>query len=76
MLFASAGKAIRFSEHDVRPMGRNAAGVRGMKLAGAGDEVISLSIIGAGPILTASENGYGKLTPVEEFPCTAAAARA
>jgi DNA gyrase subunit A len=68
MLFAKAGKAIRFSEQDVRPMGRTAAGVRGLKLAGADDEVIALSIIGEGPIVTATENGYGKLTPIEEHP--------
>jgi DNA gyrase subunit A len=68
MLFASSGKAIRFSEQDVRPMGRTAAGVRGLKLAGATDEVIALSIIGLGPIMTATENGYGKLTPIDEHP--------
>ncbi|HVY66875.1 MAG TPA: DNA gyrase subunit A [Gammaproteobacteria bacterium] len=68
MLFASSGKAIRFSENDVRPMGRNAAGVRGLKLAGETDEVIALSIIGEGPIMTATENGYGKLTPLDEHP--------
>jgi DNA gyrase subunit A len=68
MLFASSGKAIRFAEQDVRPMGRTAAGVRGLKLGGPTDEVIALSIIGAGPILTATENGYGKLTPVDEHP--------
>jgi DNA gyrase subunit A len=68
MLFASSGKAIRFSENDVRPMGRNAAGVRGLRLGGPADEVIALSIIGEGPIVTATENGYGKLTPLEEHP--------
>jgi DNA gyrase subunit A len=68
MLFASSGKAIRFSEQDVRPMGRTAAGVRGLRLGGPQDEVIALSIIGAGPIVTATENGYGKLTPLEEHP--------
>jgi DNA gyrase subunit A len=68
MLFASSGKAIRFAEQDVRPMGRTAAGVRGLKLAGASDEVIALSIIGAGAIVTATENGYGKLTPIDEHP--------
>jgi DNA gyrase subunit A len=68
MLFASSGKAIRFSEQDVRPMGRMAAGVRGLKLSGPNDEVIALSIIGAGPIVTATANGYGKLTPIEEHP--------
>jgi DNA gyrase subunit A len=49
-------------------MGRNAAGVRGLKLSGPEDEVIALSIIGEGPIVTATENGYGKLTPIEEHP--------
>ena len=68
MLFASSGKAIRFHESDVRPMGRNAAGVRGLKLAGEGDEVIALSIIGTGHVVTATANGYGKLTPIEEHP--------
>ncbi len=68
MLFASSGKAIRFSEQDVRPMGRTAAGVRGLKLGGPTDEVIALSIIGLGSIVTATENGYGKLTPIEEHP--------
>jgi DNA gyrase subunit A len=68
MLFASSGKAIRFAEQDVRPMGRTAAGVRGLRLSGPEDEVIALSIIGAGPIVTATENGYGKLTLVEEHP--------
>jgi DNA gyrase subunit A len=68
MLFARSGKAIRFAEDDVRPMGRTAAGVRGLRLSGAGDEVIGLSIIASGPIVTATENGYGKLTAIEEFP--------
>jgi len=68
MLFASSGKAIRFAEQDVRAMGRTAAGVRGLKLSGPTDEVIALSIIGEGPIVTATENGYGKLTPIEEHP--------
>ncbi len=68
MLFASSGKAIRFAEQDVRPMGRTAAGVRGLKLGGPTDEVIALSIIGDGPIVTATANGYGKLTPIEEHP--------
>jgi DNA gyrase subunit A len=67
LLVASSGKGIRFSETDVRPMGRGAAGVRGIKLP-AGHEVIALSVIGEGLILTATENGYGKRTPVEEFP--------
>jgi DNA gyrase subunit A len=68
MLFASTGKSIRFSEADVRPMGRTAAGVRGLKLTKPGDEVIALIILGDGLIVTATENGYGKLTERDEFP--------
>lgn len=68
MLCSSEGKAIRFSEEDVRPMGRNAAGVRGIRLP-EGEEVISLITLSEGGfILTASENGYGKLTETSEFP--------
>ncbi|MEX2494975.1 MAG: DNA gyrase subunit A [Woeseia sp.] len=67
MLVASNGKAIRFREDDVRPMGRGAAGVRGIKLE-AGHEVIALSILGDGMVLTATENGFGKRTAIEEFP--------
>jgi DNA gyrase subunit A len=67
MLFANSGKVIRFSEGAVRSMGRSAAGVRGLRLAGKTDEVIALIIVGEGPIVTATENGYGKLTSVEEF---------
>ncbi|MDJ0701284.1 MAG: DNA gyrase subunit A [Woeseiaceae bacterium] len=67
LLVASSGKAIRFRESDVRPMGRGAAGVRGIKLAD-GHEVIGLSIVGEGLILTATENGYGKRTDVADFP--------
>ncbi|MBU2675457.1 MAG: DNA gyrase subunit A [Gammaproteobacteria bacterium] len=67
LLAASHGKAIRFNEADVRPMGRGAAGVRGIKLP-EGHEVIALTIIQEGLILTATENGYGKRTPVDDFP--------
>ncbi|MBS0194036.1 MAG: DNA gyrase subunit A [Proteobacteria bacterium] len=68
MLFASNGKAVRFAGDSVRPMGRDAIGVRGMKLA-AGEQVVSLVVLdGDGDILTASANGYGKRTPVAEFP--------
>jgi DNA gyrase subunit A len=67
MLVASHGKAIRFKEEDVRPMGRGAAGVRGIKLP-EGHEVIALSIVGDGMILSATENGYGKRTEIDEFP--------
>jgi DNA gyrase subunit A len=68
MLFARSGKAIRFSERDVRPMGRTAAGVRGLRLSGKDDELIALSIPRQGMVLTATENGYGKRTPLEDFP--------
>jgi DNA gyrase subunit A len=67
MLVTSGGKAIRFHEEEVRPMGREAAGVRGVKL-GEGQRVIALLVLGEGYVLTASENGYGKLTPLEDFP--------
>ena len=67
LLVSSSGKAIRFRESDVRPMGRSAAGVRGIKLA-EGHEVIGLSIVGQGMILTATENGYGKRTSLDDFP--------
>ncbi|MDH4316032.1 MAG: DNA gyrase subunit A [Gammaproteobacteria bacterium] len=67
ILVASSGKAIRFNEKDVRPMGRGAAGVRGIKLA-EGHEVIALTIVGDGLLLSATENGYGKRTAIDEFP--------
>ncbi len=67
MLCTSEGKAIRFHEEEVRAMGRDAAGVRGVKL-GEGQELIALIVVGDGLVLTASENGYGKLTPLDEFP--------
>ena len=68
MMFASNGKAVRFSESNVRAMGRTACGVRGIKLA-EGERVISLVIVNDGFILTATENGYGKRTVVSEYPC-------
>jgi DNA gyrase subunit A len=67
ILVTSGGKAIRFPEEEVRPMGREAAGVRGVKL-GDGQELIALIVVGEGHILTASEHGYGKRTPLEDFP--------
>jgi DNA gyrase subunit A len=69
MLFSDAGKAVRFEEADVRPMGRAARGVRGMKLA---DEARVISMLVADDesksVLTATENGYGKRTPLAEYP--------
>ena len=67
MLFTTAGKAIRFNEEQVRPMGRSACGVRGIKL-GDGQRVISLIIADGGDVLTATEKGYGKRTRVEDYP--------
>jgi DNA gyrase subunit A len=67
ILSSNGGKSIRFNEAEVRPMGREATGVRGIKLSD-GQELISLIVVGEGLILTASANGYGKLTPLEDFP--------
>jgi DNA gyrase subunit A len=68
MLLTSEGKGIRFKETDIRPMGRTARGVRGIKL-GNDHRVISLLIEQPnGQVLTASANGYGKRTSIEEFP--------
>jgi DNA gyrase subunit A len=70
LLVTSSGKGIRFRESDVRPMGRGAAGVRGIKLP-EGHEVIAVSIVQDGLVLTATENGYGKRTSIEDFPVQA-----
>ena len=68
MLFSTSGKAIRFKEQSVRPMGRAACGVRGIQLA-SGHKVISLIIPEqGGTVLTTTEKGYGKRTPVEDYP--------
>jgi DNA gyrase subunit A len=67
LLFTTGGKAIRFAEEEVRPMGREAAGVRGVRL-GAEQRVNALIVADTGFILTASERGYGKLTPLEDYP--------
>jgi DNA gyrase subunit A len=67
MLCASNGKGIRFREADVRAMGRTAAGVRGIRLA-ENQRVIALIIADEGQLLLATENGYGKLTEIADFP--------
>ena len=68
LLCSSTGKATRFKESDVRAMGRTAKGVRGIRLA-AGQKLISLIIpVAEGSVLTASQNGYGKRTKIDEFP--------
>jgi DNA gyrase subunit A len=68
MLFSDSGKAVRFDENDVRPMGRAARGVRGMMLE-EGQQVISMLVAGSETqsVLTATENGFGKRTPVSEY---------
>ncbi|QID17385.1 DNA gyrase subunit A [Nitrogeniibacter mangrovi] len=68
MLFSDAGKAVRFAETDVRPMGRTARGVRGMMLE-PGQQVISMLVVAdeTWAVLTATEHGYGKRTPVGEY---------
>ena len=82
MLFSDAGKAVRFDENDVRPMGRTARGVRGMNLSDE-QEVIAMLVAPAevaegavaaaedaaapNSVLTATENGYGKRTPIAEY---------
>jgi DNA gyrase subunit A len=68
MLVSSGGKAIRFHEDEVRHMGREAAGVRGIRL-GDGQSLIALIVVGEGLVLSASAAGYGKLTPLADFPC-------
>ena len=67
MLFSNIGKAIRFKESDVRVMGRTARGVRGMKLAEEA-KVISMQVASNDTlILTATENGFGKCTPADDY---------
>jgi len=68
MLFSDAGKAVRFEEDDVRPMGRATRGVRGMMLE-AGQRVISMLAAEneSQTVLTATENGFGKRTPISEY---------
>src|SRR5215207_184078 len=68
MLFSDGGKAVRFDEEDVRPMGRNARGVRGMMLD-EGQGVIAMLVAEdeTQSVLTATENGYGKRTPIAEY---------
>ena len=68
MLFSDAGKAVRFDENDVRPMGRTARGVRGMNLED-GQLVIAMLVAQneQQSVLTATENGFGKRTPITEY---------
>jgi len=68
MLFSDGGKAVRFDEEDVRPMGRNARGVKGMQLDD-GQSVIAMLVAEdeTQSVLTATENGYGKRTSIVEY---------
>jgi DNA gyrase subunit A len=68
MLFSDSGKAVRFDENDVRPMGRGARGVRGMTLED-GQAVIAMLVAETETqsVLTATENGFGKRTPITEY---------
>lgn len=75
MLFSDAGKVVRFAEEQVRPMGRTATGVRGIRIADT-ERVVSLIIPNKeGDILTATENGFGKCTLVSEYPAKSRATK-
>ncbi len=69
VMVSKKGKAIRFSEEDVRPMGRTARGVRGMTLEGPDDEVVSTDLVDeTTTLLTVTENGFGKRTEYSQYP--------
>ncbi len=72
MLAVRSGKAIRFEESKTRPMGRNASGVRGIRLGSKDDEVIGMIAVedSASDILVVSENGYGKRSSIEDYRVT------
>ena len=67
MLASSGGRVCRFNERHVRPMGRTARGVIGMRISER-EQIISLIVAGEGMVLTATENGYGKCTRMDEYP--------
>jgi DNA gyrase subunit A len=67
LLFSSSGNAVRFSESNVRAMGRTACGVRGIRMD-ASYQLVSLIVASDGDVLTVTENGYGKRTPISEYP--------
>jgi DNA gyrase subunit A len=70
MLFSSEGKAVRFTEGEVRPMGRQAGGVRGMRLPEDGSQRVVCMLVAldeSRSVLTATEFGYGKRTPISEY---------
>ena len=68
MLLADSGKSVRFSETDVRSMGRTAGGVRGIRITEGQQVIAMIKVEEGGSILTATENGYGKRTNVDDYP--------
>lgn len=73
VLALRSGRAIRFNEKTVRPMGRNAAGVRGISIPGADDEVVGMICIPVdkkSEVLVVSENGYGKRSNLDDYRIT------
>jgi DNA gyrase subunit A len=70
IISTSAGQAVRFNEADVRPMGRSAVGVRGVRLR-PNDQVVGMDVVSddSATLLVVSEKGYGKITKVSNFPC-------
>jgi len=68
MLLADSGKSVRFSETDVRAMGRTAGGVRGIRIADDQEVIAMIKVEQGGSILTSTENGYGKRTKVDDYP--------
>ncbi len=68
MLLADSGKSVRFSETDVRSMGRTAGGVRGIRIKDGQEVIAMIKVEQGGSILTSTENGYGKRTNVDDYP--------
>jgi DNA gyrase subunit A len=68
MLLADTGKSVRFSETDVRSMGRTAGGVRGIRITEGQEVIAMIKVEAGGSILTSTENGYGKRTNVDDYP--------
>jgi len=68
MLLADSGKSVRFSETDVRCMGRTAGGVRGIRITEDQEVIAMIKVADGGSILTSTENGYGKCTNVDDYP--------
>jgi len=68
MLLADSGKSVRFSETDVRAMGRTAGGVRGIRIADDQEVIAMIKVEAGGSILTSTENGFGKRTNVDDYP--------